>query len=146
MHGNVMCSALVTGVANSITSDIDNLVNLMSLFNVFPKGLYVNELVKIAKAELALECDYTHEARCQREYKARMNASDSLRDIFAVPDVIPELSARRVITGEWMEGVAIDQIKQKGQEVRDRVGTALLSLTLQARHSLHACSAAAVYA
>ena len=118
-------------MANSIKSDIDNLVNLMNLFNVFPRGLYVNEIVKIAKEELALECDYEHEARCQQEYRHRMQQSELLRDKFVVPRVIPELSSKRVLTGEWMQGVAIDQIKDKPQEVRDHVGTALLQLTLQ---------------
>ena len=100
---------------------------------MFPKGLYINEVVKIAKAELALECDYRHEAQCQQEYRDRMEASPHLRDMFVVPRVVPELSSRRVITGEWMAGVAIDQIKSLEQSVRDRVGTALLNLTLQVR-------------
>ena len=121
------------GVATSIESDVDNLVNLMSVFNVLPRGLFIDEAVAVAKQELALECDYRHEARCQHEYYERLQASPALRGVFEAPELVPELSARRVITGTWLPGVAIDKVKELDQATRDRVGTALLSLTLQAR-------------
>ena len=46
------------GVADSIESDVDNLLRLVSLANVLPKGLYVEAAAAVAKRELALECDY----------------------------------------------------------------------------------------
>jgi len=49
------------GVAKSINSDIDNLVRLTRFSQVLPPGLYVENAVKVAKKELALECDYAYE-------------------------------------------------------------------------------------
>ena len=49
------------GVAKSINSDIDNLVRLTRFAQVLPPGLYVENAVKVAKKELALECDYSYE-------------------------------------------------------------------------------------
>lgn len=38
------------GVARSIHSDIDNLMRLVSLTDLLPRGLYVEHAVKVAKA------------------------------------------------------------------------------------------------
>ena len=133
MHPPSLIAACCAGVANSIKSDIDNLVNMLSVFNVFPKGMYIDEIVKFAKEELALECDYEHEASCQEEYRERLQQSTALRDTFVAPAVQRELTSSKVLTGEWMAGVPIDQIKDQPQDVRDRVGHALMHLVLQVR-------------
>jgi aarF domain-containing kinase len=118
-------------VATSIESDIDNLINLMTLFKVFPEGLFVKEAVAVAKQELALECDYRYEARCQGEYRQLLAETPALRDMFVVPEVVPQLSSQRVIAGSWVPGIAIDQVKGSEQGVKNFVGTSLLKLTLQ---------------
>jgi aarF domain-containing kinase len=123
-------------VATSIESDIDNLINLMTVFNVFPPGLFIKEAVAVAKQELALECDYRHEALFQEEYRQKLASTPALQETFVVPELVPQLSAQRVISGTWVPGVAIDQVKESTQAVRDRVGTALLSLTLQVSSSV----------
>lgn len=119
------------GVADSIESDIDNLMRLMSVADMFPKGLYVDAAVRVAKRELALECDYTYEARCQERFRSLLQADPELSAQCVVPAVIPELSARRVITGEWVEGAPVDRVTALPQAVRDRVGSLLLRLTLK---------------
>lgn len=112
-------------------------MNLMRLLNVFPRGLYVEEAVAVAKRELKLECDYRHEARSQARYAAAMAAAPApLRDAFVVPAVVPELCGDRVLASEWVHGVPVDRVKEMPQDVRDRVGTALLRLTLQVRAAL----------
>jgi aarF domain-containing kinase len=55
------------GVARSIESDVDNLMRLVSLANILPRGLFVESAVKVAKKELALECDYRWGRREWRE-------------------------------------------------------------------------------
>jgi ABC1 atypical kinase-like domain len=82
MHAPHACYA---GVADSIESDVDNLLNLFTLFNVAPRGLFLTEAATVAKRELALECDYRYEARSQRRFAALLVASPpSLRDTFQV--------------------------------------------------------------
>lgn len=51
------------GVSESIESDVDNLLRLMKYMNVFPKGMYLEQAAKVAKKELALECDYEYELK-----------------------------------------------------------------------------------
>ena len=109
-------------------------MRLMSLANVFPRGLYIEEAVRVAKKELKVECDYRNEAASQERFKGLMEAeAPEFRTHFVVPGVVRELSSRSVLCSEWVEGVAVDAVKDLGQEERDRVGTLLLRLTLKVR-------------
>jgi aarF domain-containing kinase len=58
------------GVARSIHSDIDNLVRLVRMTDLLPRGLYVEHAVATAKEELTLECDYEYELRSQEKMRA----------------------------------------------------------------------------
>lgn len=57
------------GVAQSINSDIDNLTGIMNLWNIFPKGMFLENLMAVAKRELAWEVDYKREAECTKKFK-----------------------------------------------------------------------------
>ena len=119
------------GVAESIDSDLDNLKRLLTYANFLPKGLYLDPMVEVARAELRLECDYEHEAAAQRRYKLLVAADPD----FVVPGVVDELSTRRVLTTTWLPGVPIDQVVEAtgglGQEDRNRIARKLLKLTLK---------------
>lgn len=52
-----------TGVSGSIDSDLDNFKMLVNVLGVFPKGLYLNELIKVTRHELHWECNYEREAK-----------------------------------------------------------------------------------
>ncbi|PSC71114.1 aarF domain-containing kinase 4 [Micractinium conductrix] len=119
------------GVARSIESDVDNLMRLISVANILPKGLYVENAVKVAKRELKLECDYRYELQSQQRFKALISGDPYTAQHFHVPDVIPELSTEQVLTSEWVPGVHIDKVAEMPQAVRDEVGTKLLRLTLK---------------
>ncbi|KAK9837605.1 hypothetical protein WJX74_001275 [Apatococcus lobatus] len=119
------------GVARSIESDVDNLMRIISLTNLLPKGLYVESAAKVAKRELAIECDYENELECQQRFARLINNDPNLTPHFHVPAAIPELSSARVLASEWVPGVHIDRVKTMPQAVRDRVGSNLLLLTLK---------------
>ncbi len=46
------------GVAQSIESDVDNLMRLISVANILPKGLYVENAVKVGGCWWTTACDY----------------------------------------------------------------------------------------
>lgn len=119
------------GVAKSIEADVDNMMRLIRVANILPKGLYVENAVRVAKRELALECDYRHEAVAQARFRELVLADPSLAPHFNVPAVVPELCTGSVLTTHWVPGVHIDQVAGMSQEVRDAVGTRLLGLTLK---------------
>ncbi len=112
------------GVARSINSDIDNLMTVLSVWNIIPKRLFIDNFIEVAKKELALECDYRREA----EYSERFRHLLADDDVFHVPAYVPELSTGQVLTTEFAPGYPLDQCAHLDQETRDWVRGALLAL------------------
>jgi hypothetical protein len=99
----------------------------MDTLDVFPKGLYIDKAMDVARAELTRECDYVVEAENQRRFKALVGDSE----FFYVPDVVSELSTKAVLTTVFAQGVPLDQCASMSQETRDYVARLLLWLTLR---------------
>lgn len=55
------------GVSTSIDSDLLNLERLMRYTGVFPKQMFLEVIIATSRKELKEECDYVHEAECQRK-------------------------------------------------------------------------------
>ncbi len=89
----------------------------MKVWNVLPEGLYVENAVDVARRELAWEVDYTREAEWSRKFR------NVLRDDpnFLVPEVIPELSTKQMLTTELVDGVSLDKAVDFDQETRNNV-------------------------
>jgi aarF domain-containing kinase len=107
------------GVAASIDSDLAYLKTLTLMGSLLPKGLYLDNTIRVAAMELGWECDYVREAEAMMRFagcleKARVRG-------FRVPRVVRELSTRNVITSEWVDGVPIGSILHLSQEKRDEV-------------------------
>lgn len=114
------------GVADSIESDIDNVKLLLDYTNLIPKGLYLDQAIKVAKDELSCECDYVLEASNQKRFHDLLFNSQG----FYVPLVVDDLSSKKVLTTELISGVPIDKVALLDQETRNYVGRKLLELTL----------------
>ena len=115
------------GVAESITSDLNNLRTLLTVANFLPPGLYLDSLIDVAREELSGECDYVREAEAQERFRALVGADPS----FEVAAVVREASTRRVLTTTWVRGAPIDQVAALPQAVRDSIARRLLKLTLR---------------
>ena len=115
------------GVADSISSDVDNLMRLVRTTSLLPKGLYVENAVEVAKKELALECDYNYEAKAQLRYRDLVAGEDSL----FVPDVHLPLCGRRVLCTHFVEGIPLDEVSSLSQDHRDHLGRLILEVTLK---------------
>ncbi|ONK61421.1 uncharacterized protein A4U43_C08F29730 [Asparagus officinalis] len=113
------------GVADSIDSDIENVRRLLNYTNLIPEGLFLDRAIKVAKEELARECDYVLEAGNQKRFRELVSEG------FYVPLVIDAISSRKVLTTELVTGVPIDKVALLNQETRDYVGKKLLELTLK---------------
>ncbi|VDM46056.1 unnamed protein product [Toxocara canis] len=114
------------GVAEGIDSDIDNLVTVLNIGGLFPKGLYLENFVVVARRELKLECDYKREARAIMKF-GELLANDN---DFYVPKVIEELTTTRVLTVEYVEGIPVDKCVNEPQEVRDYIAAKFIELCL----------------
>ncbi|XP_058165373.1 atypical kinase COQ8A, mitochondrial isoform X2 [Dasypus novemcinctus] len=121
------------GVAQSISSDVSNLMAVLSMSNALPEGLFPEHLVDVLRRELALECDYEREAACARRFR------ELLRDhpFFYVPEVVDELSSPRVLTTELVPGFPLDQAEGLSQEIRNEICYNILVLCLRELFEFH---------
>lgn len=118
------------GVDTSIDSDIKALTSLLRVWDFLPKGLYIENLIQSARSDLALEVDYEHEARQSKKFRKLMENESG----YSVPEVIDELSTRRVLVNELMNGTAVDkldEIEGLTEETKNDVARRLLKLTLR---------------
>ncbi|CAF3474897.1 unnamed protein product [Rotaria sp. Silwood1] len=114
------------GVGKSIESDINNLVALLNFWNILPRGLYIESVIKVAKRELNWEVDYIREAKWGRRFQ------DWFRDypLYRVPDIIDNLSTKNVLTTTYFDGITLDKAVNEDQETRDLIGKSILEICL----------------
>lgn len=114
------------GVAQGINSDINNLMAILKYWDIIPKGMYIDNVVAVARRELAWEVDYLREAECAKKFKKLVKPYPE----YYVPDVIDELSTAQVYTTELISGTPVDKLVDASQELRNRVCYGLLKLCL----------------
>lgn len=102
-------------------------------------GARVDSLLREARERFLEECDYLHEASCQKRF-AEVFAG---HPVLQVPEVHEAFCSRRVLTTRFMEGEGLDAFlaRQPTPEVRDRLGQALFGFYVGAlfQHRLYNC-------
>jgi len=115
------------GVAEGIESDINNLVAILNATRLVPDALFLDELVRVSRKELAWEVDYHRERDASNHFR-QLLANDP---VFYVPEVHNDLSSKRILTTEFLEGVPLDAVGElEDLETRNLIGEAVLRLTL----------------
>ncbi|KAF6000511.1 putative aarF domain-containing protein kinase 4 [Cyanidiococcus yangmingshanensis] len=118
------------GVAASIESDLKNLKRLLTFTDLIPRGLYLDEAIRVAREELLRECDYVLEAANQERFAAKFQGFD--QGHVNIPKVIPSLSTRNILSSEWVDGVPLDRLVGLGVSAAQRniLASRMLRLTL----------------
>ncbi|MGB1111178.1 MAG: AarF/UbiB family protein, partial [Gammaproteobacteria bacterium] len=79
-----------------------------------------------AKEQLHKEADYRIEAGHMIDYAELIKDDDR----FELPTVIPELSGERVLAMSYLAGDSIETAEHQPREIRDRIATTMIDLTL----------------
>jgi predicted unusual protein kinase regulating ubiquinone biosynthesis (AarF/ABC1/UbiB family) len=106
------------GVASAVRADLQNLDMIMRLLKRMTPGLDVKAIAEEIKERIVEELDYELEAQNQRSL-ARIFAG---HPFIVVPDVVTSLSRERVLVGEFVHGVGFEELKERSQAERDRLG------------------------
>ncbi|ORZ18502.1 ABC1 family-domain-containing protein [Absidia repens] len=115
------------GVATSIDSDLSNLKALVTFSNLLPRGLYLDNTIKVTKQELAWECDYVREASNAQKFEQLLKG-----DIrYKVPHIIEDLCTSRVLVCERLNGQVLSKAIDEPQNIRNKLGENLLRLCLR---------------
>lgn len=113
------------GVVDSIDSDLNNLLMLLTASSILPAGLFLDKTIANARTELKWECDYIREAQNLIRFRDMIKDEEA----FAVPKVFHNLCGEQVLTMERMRGTEI--IKGNwSQERKDWIATNIMRLCL----------------
>ncbi|KAJ0063888.1 hypothetical protein NL108_013165 [Boleophthalmus pectinirostris] len=115
------------GVAESIHSDINNLMSVLRMSVVLPDGLFADSSLEVLQKELSWECDYRREAECAKKFRSLLEGDP----FFRVPGVVDSLSGSRVLSMELVQGVPLDSCVDLDQETRNQICFKILQLCLR---------------
>lgn len=104
------------GIAEAVESDMRNLRLLSPLLRQLMPGLEVKSLLAELGERIVEECDYELEAANHR----RVGRFWAEHPFIRVPAVDTELSRRRVLVTEWIDGQSFDEVTRAPEPVRDR--------------------------
>jgi predicted unusual protein kinase regulating ubiquinone biosynthesis (AarF/ABC1/UbiB family) len=94
---------------------------LLALHRRFERAIDTQEIYQEISARIREELDYKREAGHARLYASMLADSPSVR----VPAIREELSTRRLISMDWLEGERLLTFKQHGQEERNLIASAM---------------------
>lgn len=115
------------GVAESIESDVDNLVALVKLTRLAPAGVDLAAFAHAVKAQLREEVDYACELSKLQQYAQHATRLSGVR----LPAAYPDLSTPRVLSMQRLHAPALlVWARTAPQAERDAVGAKLLRLLL----------------
>lgn len=112
------------GVRRSIDSDVDNVVTLLRMSGLLPRGLDLDPLLHEAKQQLHAEADYLGERAWLTRY------GELLADVpdFVVPMAPGELSTENILVMGFVAGEPIESVLRMASPERNRVARLLFEL------------------
>ena len=120
------------GLADSIDSDLNNIMMILTALSMLPAGLFLDRTVANARLELKWECDYIREAQNLTRFR------ELLKDdpVFVVPKVLQQMSGEHVLTMEKMSGVEIVK-KNWDQKTKNWIASNIMRLCLTELKQFH---------
>ena len=104
------------GIEAAIRADMSNAGMILRLARALAPGLDAKAVAAELRERVLEELDYEIEAQNQRTFARAYRG----HPFICVPDVVTRLSHEKVLVTEFVSGAGFDEIKQLGQEERDR--------------------------
>lgn len=117
------------GVAEAVDVDLRNLHLILRLVKRMAPGLDAKAVGGEIRERISEELDYELEAQSHR----RLERAYRGHPFAKIPAVHTELSARRVLVSDFLDGRRFDQVKDLDDETRDRFGEAVFRFFLSTR-------------
>ncbi len=106
------------GVAEAVETDLRNATLLLPLVKRLAPGLDAKALAAEMRERIGEELDYELEAQNQRRIERLVGRHPFLR----VPRIRTDLSTRRVLVSEYVEGERFEAVRRADEAQRDRYG------------------------
>ena len=112
------------GVAEAVETDLRNATLLLPLVKRLAPGLDAKALASEMRERISEELDYELEAQNQRRIGRLMRG----HPFILVPRVHTDLSTRRVLVSEYVEGEGFESVRRTDEAQRDRYGEIVFRL------------------
>ena len=106
------------GVAEAVETDLRNAMLLLPLVKRLAPGLDAKALADELRERISEELDYELEAQNHRRIERLYRGHPFVR----IPRVLTELSTRRVLVSEYVQGERFEAVRRLDQDDRDRYG------------------------
>jgi predicted unusual protein kinase regulating ubiquinone biosynthesis (AarF/ABC1/UbiB family) len=113
---DVVVKVQYPGVAEAVETDLRNAMLLVPLVRRLAPGVDVRALFSELRERVSEELDYELEAQNQRRVQRRLRG----HPFISVPRVDTELSTRRVLVSEYVEGERFEAVRGLEDGARDR--------------------------
>ena len=104
------------GVAEAVDTDLRNAMLLVPLVKRLAPGLDAKALAVEMRERIGEELDYELEAQHQRRIERLMRGHPFIR----IPHVYTDLSTRRALVSEYVEGERFEAVRKASEAARDR--------------------------
>ena len=118
------CKLQYPDMTSVVEADLKQLDILFALRRRLNTALDTREAAKEIGARLREELDYEREAKHVALYREILGDRTTQTNV-RVPGVWPELSTRRLITLDWLEGEPLLDFKSASQDARNTIATAM---------------------
>jgi predicted unusual protein kinase regulating ubiquinone biosynthesis (AarF/ABC1/UbiB family) len=117
------CKLQYPDMQSAVEADLNQLQLLLSLRKRFDPAIDTSEIGVEIAARLREELDYAREAKHVALYQAMLKDEKLVR----VPNAWPDLSTRRLLTLDWLDGTRMLAHKDDPLETRNRLAAAMFT-------------------
>jgi len=117
------CKLQYPEMQSAVEADVSQLQILLAIRKRLDPAIDTSEIAEEIAARLREELDYIREAKHVALYAAMLKGQKLIR----VPKVWPELSTRRLLTLDWLDGSKMLAHKNDPLETRNRLATAMFT-------------------
>jgi predicted unusual protein kinase regulating ubiquinone biosynthesis (AarF/ABC1/UbiB family) len=115
------CKLQYPDMASAVEADLANLDVLFSIHRRMGPAIDTREIAKEIGARIREELDYRREAKLASLY--RIMLAD--RPVVRVPRIVQDLSTRRLLTMQWLDGEKLIKFEKASQLARNAIALAL---------------------
>ncbi len=122
------------GIAETIEADLGNVALLRRMLKITAPAQDVDALIAELRERIAEELDYRREARNQQLFAGFFDGHPTIH----VPRIVPELSTRRVVTSELVDGARFAELASWSQAERDLAAETIYRFVFRSLYEAHA--------
>ena len=122
------------GIAETIEADLGNVALLRRMLRIVAPKQDVAALLAELRERITEELDYRSEARNQQLFADYYRGHPTIK----VPEIVPELSTRRVVTSELADGARFAELATWSQAERDLAAETIYRFVFRSLYDAHA--------